>query len=43
MDPNLEEDESNTASAAVTKKMPNYQGPKQGVKYPLTVIYCGGN
>jgi hypothetical protein len=45
MDPksNIEEDES-VSSASVTseKKKPNYPGPKPGVQYPLSVIYCGG-
>lgn len=24
------------------KPKPNYPGPKNGVVYPLTVVYCGG-
>jgi hypothetical protein len=23
------------------KKLPNYDGPKEGINYPLEVIYCG--
>jgi hypothetical protein len=30
------------ATAASNVNKPNYPGPKPDVKYPLTVIYCGG-
>lgn len=36
MDPN--EDEESTTT---TKKTLNYPGPKKGVSYPLTLLYCG--
>ena len=43
MDPNEEDEVSHAASATTSKKTtPNYPGPKPGVHYPLTVIYCGG-
>ena len=41
MDPNEEEEIS--SSNTKTKKIPNYPGPKEGVSYPITVLYCGGN
>ncbi len=30
------------ATAASNVNKPNYPGPNPDVKYPLTVIYCGG-
>ena len=30
------------ATAASNVNKPNYPGPNPNVKYPLTVIYCGG-
>jgi hypothetical protein len=38
------ENETNSAQSEVAhdKKKLNYPGPKPGVKYPLNVLYCGG-
>jgi len=43
MDPK-DEDEvvANTATPVTGKKTPTYPGPKPGISYPLSVIYCGG-
>ncbi len=37
-----EDDQATGSTASAVKEKPNYPGPKPGVKYPLTVIYCGG-
>lgn len=43
MDPSEEKAaSSNAAAAASDKPKPKYAGPKPGVKYPLSVVYCGG-
>ena len=44
MNPNSKDDEDTTepTSSSGPKEKPNYPGPKSGVKYPLTVTYCGG-
>ena len=42
---NKDEDDSvggSSAAAAISQEKPSYPGPKPGVKYPLAVIYCGG-
>ncbi len=44
MNPNSKDDEDTTepTSSSGPKEKPNYPGPKPGVKYPLTVLYCEG-
>ncbi len=44
MNPNSKEDDDTTEPtvSSAPKEKPNFPGPKPGVKYPLTVDYCGG-
>lgn len=40
MDPTTTEEP--TTSAGTEKKAATYPGPNPNIKYPLTVLYCGG-
>ena len=42
MDPSEEKAASTSGAASSDKPKPKYAGPKPGVKYPLSVVYCGG-